>query len=220
MKRKGSQTVPHQIEEEPAHEFYARICAIHPKSIQSATWIPLISSSENQQNKSSSLEVSVTSHNVVPADDDVCDDSMLKAKNPTGNNLGTFAQALHFASMKSNNKGSSKFKLNKSNKGFQILTKMGYRESEGGLGKYRQGRMIPIKIKPKLDCHGLGVDLKNTKSGNRQISENKVTKKVKVTTSHVSQQFSHDRQKERMARHLLRMDIDVQYEDMYLKLMR
>ena len=50
----------------------------------------------------------------------------------------------------------SKLSLNSSNKGFQMLEKMGWKESEGGLGKQRQGRMIPLQPSLKLDQKGLG----------------------------------------------------------------
>jgi hypothetical protein len=50
----------------------------------------------------------------------------------------------------------SKLTLNSSNKGYQMLEKMGWKESEGGLGKERQGRLIPLTPSLKLDQKGLG----------------------------------------------------------------
>lgn len=50
----------------------------------------------------------------------------------------------------------SQLSLDKSNKGFQILARMGWREKDGGLGKDRQGKLSPVKTILKRNKHGLG----------------------------------------------------------------
>ena len=47
--------------------------------------------------------------------------------------------------------------LDKNNKGFQLLTKMGFCEEQGGLGKARQGTLTPIHPKYNVGGKGLGL---------------------------------------------------------------
>lgn len=111
----------------------------------------------------------------------------------------------------------SQLSLDKSNKGFQILARMGWREKDGGLGKDRQGKLSPVKTILKRNKHGLGaarsvkarvthtqdqLDTKqNSKNGGRQNS-NSVQKNRK---NHQEQQ------RDKKARMLLSSDIPEEY---------
>jgi hypothetical protein len=112
----------------------------------------------------------------------------------------------------------SKLSLNSSNKGFQMLEKMGWKESEGGLGKQRQGRMIPLQPSLKLDQKGLGCSAKKNKrkcksflrneNGASSIQSSPPTFQKKLLRQQVLQDESQARKRIRV---LLRSDLADEY---------
>jgi len=116
------------IEDEPAHEFYANLLGMNP--------------SKKCSPDSQSLPMSaVDSANVIPPDSE-------KSGNPN-NSTTAFGKAYRSALVEG--KELSKLSLDGSNKGHQMLSKMGWKESEGGLGRKRQGTMVPVKTMLKID---------------------------------------------------------------------
>lgn len=102
-----------------------------------------------------------------------------------------------------------------------MLTKMGFNEKDGGLGKHRQGQMVPVKTILKLDRKGLG-------SGRRKIA--KVTHKFKngadcgdnnnnnerkLTKSERKRLAKLERDKEQMKAKKARMIISSELDDKY-----
>ena len=64
--------------------------------------------------------------------------------------------------MKSQEIQLSSISIDRSNKGFKLLSKMGWREQDGGLGKRRQGSMLPIQTVLKEGKLGLGAGKRKT----------------------------------------------------------
>ena len=64
-----------------------------------------------------------------------------------------FSQAYRKALSSSQNLSS--LSLNASNKGYQILSSMGWKDRDGGLGRKRQGSLAPIKKQLKRGKEGL-----------------------------------------------------------------
>lgn len=201
------------IEEEPAHEIYARICGVQIQSSSSTIrTIDSLSSSYNHLKSSNDGIEDGSTSAIIDAE-----------KSVNYELISEFGQAFAYASKEVPSSQTTQFQLNKSNKGFQLLTKMGYREEDGGLGKLRQGRIRPIQAKRKIDNRGVGVPggrVKvscSTKSTNALHQESKKSKRVNKSTSKIEQS---NRQKERIARNLLRTDISIEHEEIFLTLMR
>uniref|UniRef100_A0A7R9WBN6 G-patch domain-containing protein n=1 Tax=Pseudictyota dubia TaxID=2749911 RepID=A0A7R9WBN6_9STRA len=112
--------------------------------------------------------------------------------------------------------------LDKSNKGFKILASMGWKEEDGGLGKYRQGPMEPVKTSLKSDKKGLGM-VKTDERVTHRLGQmcSKVTSadgKQICSRKRVALEADREKQRDKRARILLRDDIPVEYEGLYLSL--
>eukprot|EP00551_Chaetoceros_affinis_P005030 CAMPEP_0203675054 /NCGR_PEP_ID=MMETSP0090-20130426/18568_1 /ASSEMBLY_ACC=CAM_ASM_001088 /TAXON_ID=426623 /ORGANISM="Chaetoceros affinis, Strain CCMP159" /LENGTH=239 /DNA_ID=CAMNT_0050541109 /DNA_START=20 /DNA_END=739 /DNA_ORIENTATION=+ len=161
------------VEEEPSHEIYAsligkdaaKIC--HQVSASTAT---TLTGSTSTNTRSHSWRRSGSA--IVPPDQNItCTITGTGREDKSGNSASakttksTFAnfyrRALQSHSSTTSTLTSapvplSQLSLDRSNKGFQMLTKMGFKEKDGGLGKMRQGQLSPVKTILKLDKMGLG----------------------------------------------------------------
>lgn len=113
--------------------------------------------------------------------------------------------------------------LDPSNKGFKLLLKMGWREEDGGLGKHRQGTLLPIKTVLKKGKHGLGASNRKEerithKSMNMEVvvHERKRTKAERKKSQRLEQAQSG--QEMRRIRMMLRTDISDEHERLYEQL--
>ena len=115
----------------------------------------------------------------------------------------------------------SSLSLDQSNRGFRILSQMGWKEEDGGLGKRRQGTLVPIKTRLKNDKRGLGVGKKKeervTHQPHQRASvEEKETKAQRRRRKKAEREEEQHRQKR--ARMLLRTDVTDEYEKLYMSL--
>ena len=212
----GVHSDTHIIEEEPAHEIYARICGIQ------------LSSTQSRRNRAITVlpihEIATSFHHsrdidliVSEKSDALCGDE--RQYDHRHSCKSVFGKALAYASTEVPSTQTNKLTFDKSNKGFQLLKKLGFHEEDGGLGKMRQGRLSPIEIKRKIDKRGLGVP-----GGERNISSSMVMSPREKKRSKVKHKVSNechqiDKQKERMVRSLLRTDVSIEHEDIFLTLM-
>jgi len=149
-----------KIEEEPAHELYANLVGLSSASFASAGRTAAKSQTckydEDNPIHSGQISYSNTSNigsNIIP------DTHMPErvAKPPMESTSAPQSQfGKFYQSALSNPAYLSKLSLDKSNRGFQLLTKMGWRENEGGLGRNRQGTLMPVKTCLKHDKKGIG----------------------------------------------------------------
>ena len=103
-----------------------------------------------------------------------------------------------------------------SNKGYQMLSKMGWNKKDGGLGKRRQGRMNPTSI-VKHDKVGLGsFPPTNKTTSTVQKHSHMETKALKRRRQ--KEELEHKKKKEKQIRIMLRSDIPDNMEDLYLNL--
>ena len=141
---------PNLVEDEPVHEFYANLIGHKPKSYQqpqpaarprprprprpdaTAARVPPVQAPTN------------TSSTVIPADTHLSIPIPAPIKSIYRKALDQPTQEL------------SKISIDKTNKGFRMLTRMGWKESEGGLGRSRQGTLSPVKTRFKKDTRGIG----------------------------------------------------------------
>jgi len=119
---------------------------------------------------------------------------------------------------------SSSIQLNHSNKGFQLLTRLGWKEKEGGLGKNRQGVMKPVEAKLKVDRRGLGSTPVRSKkksaafpSSNQQKQQQSQPESKSKRRQRAKEKEDHEQRREKKIRMLLRSDISCEFEDLYLK---
>jgi hypothetical protein len=114
--------------------------------------------------------------------------------------------------------------LDRSNKGFEILTKIGWREQEGGLGKKRQGSLLPIKTVLKGEGKkGIGAGKQKTARITHRFQkketvqdDQKETKAQRNRRRHLERGEA-SRQDKRI-RMMLRTDVSDEYEQLYTKL--
>ena len=150
------------IEEEPSHEIYL---SLFPKSQRERMSSAYSSFRFTQQQSVLSIESSCTIndpensiihkipiHETVRKNDSKDDTD----KNKMNNNpiipkhIKIYQQA--FASPPK----LSALSLDKSNKGYQLLSNLGWKENEGGLGRNRQGSLEPIQTQYKTNKRGIG----------------------------------------------------------------
>jgi len=124
-----------------------------------------------------------------------------------------------------------------------MLNGMGWSEDSGGLGKSRQGEMLPVKTTLKMDKRGLGSGTgRRGKPSARGSAEAKITHKHddieaaagrnrgKTTGTGPSDETKAQRKKrkkreaqkaahdDRRVRMMLQSDIPPEYEDLYMQL--
>lgn len=118
-----------------------------------------------------------------------------------------------------NPKKLSSLSLDASNKGFKLLHKMGWKETDGGLGKQRQGTLTPIKTVIKNDKCGLGRKRQEKQVTHQQetsVEQPKETKAQRKRRKKMEHEKEQHRQKR--ARMLLRTDVSDEYEQLYMSL--
>ena len=113
--------------------------------------------------------------------------------------------------------------LGPSNKGFKLLLKMGWREEDGGLGKRRQGTLLPIKTVHKKGKLGLGAsNRKEPRITHKSMSKEGVVQDRKMTKAErkKTKRLEHEKsgQEMRKIRMMLRTDISDEHEKLYEQL--
>ena len=127
---------PTEIEEEPAHEFYANLTGTNSFYASNKSGnLPLPHSSSPS-----------TTHIIPPSCDE---EKVITKKRP---NPLTKVYRTSFA----NPPTLSSISIDSKNKGFRMLQNLGWRETDGGLGRKRQGSLTPIKTQLKRNKRGLG----------------------------------------------------------------
>lgn len=189
----GQVQQPSVIEEAASHEIYASLLGIRRRVAP-----PLLEA---------------TGAALIESEDDENDTSQEKAQPTT-----SLIQSLK----KSEETVMSSLRLDKSNKGFEMLSKMGWKESEGGLGRDRQGPMLPIKTVFKSDKKGLGVGKpKPARVTHSQAPAKDDTPKQETKAERKRRQRSEREREEcrnKKIRMMLRTDISDEYEQLYMKL--
>lgn len=123
----------------------------------------------------------------------------------------------------------SSLAIQPSNKGFKLLEKMGWKECEGGLGRNRQGSLLPVKTMLKDDKKGLGASPRKRarvthrrkgKKGNNTPQETKKlpheTKAQRKWRLRTEREKQHNDAKK--IRLMLRTDVGDEYEKLYRQL--
>lgn len=151
----------------------------------------------------------------------------------TAKKTSAFAEAFQHALSNSAHSSTTQLKLDRSNKGFRLLQKMGWNEREGGLGKNRQGNLLPVKTVLKQDKKGLGLSKKTPKITHKAAAAAPSNKKTKIRKNPNDQHQkmtkaqrkrinrrlqSQQQMKDRRIRMMLRTDISDEYEELYSKL--
>ena len=228
------------IEDEPASDFFASVVGVKPRKRRRILPQPRAKFESANQNNNQS-ETSTASLPIVDAEKEeikanCCSDKKSDALK------SEMAHTLHraFANPPANQTSLS---LDKSNKGYTMLSAMGWSEESGGLGRSRQGEMLPVKTTLKMDKRGLGSS--STKRGKRSAqgsAEARITHKhhdieAAAGRNHTPQaeagpsgETKAERKKrkkqeaekasrnDRRVRMMLRSDIPPEYEDLYMQL--
>jgi len=146
------------IEDELSHEIYAGIIGkdvskiiSNSSSSQSMSLPPL----PHYHRKNFSLSNSKYSVLIPLSSNETSSSSSSSSLPPSHNKMKCSFLDLYHGSLASQ-KEISQLSLDRTNKGFQMLTNMGFKESEGGLGRSRQGKLAPVKTTLKLDKRGVG----------------------------------------------------------------
>ena len=107
--------------------------------------------------------------------------------------------------------------LDKNNKGFQLLTKMGFCEEQGGLGKARQGTLTPIHPKYSVGGKGLGLVVRLPRPRPRSTKDNNnydmlVKKETKgQRRKRMQEAAKKDQMRNKRARMLINSDLPDEY---------
>lgn len=190
---------PILVEDESPQEFYASLIGKKPRAVKSSETTP---PSKNRRHYSSTLPIVVASEESSPP-----------VSNAEFNQ--TYKRAI------SDPPQLSSLSLDPSNKGFKLLTSMGWKEDEGGLGKRRQGNLTPVKTQIKNDKRGVGRGRKKEERVTHHPHE-KISVKVQETKAQRKRRRKAEREKEqrreKRVRMLLRTDVSDEYEKLYMGL--
>mmetsp|Transcript_13362 Transcript_13362/g.18381 ORF Transcript_13362/g.18381 Transcript_13362/m.18381 type:complete len:247 (-) Transcript_13362:133-873(-) len=199
---------PHVIEEEPPHEFYASLFfggKTTTTSMQTFAPIhPPSSSSTSSTISSPSSSAIAIPPDIPPAN------SHMKGKS-------VFSKVYHQA-LTNPPPPTSSLKLDKSNKGYKLLSQMGWKEQDGGLGKHRQGVIRPVQAAYKVDKRGLGIPPKQFKRKKDHPETNVVPMSKAKRRQLEKERNAREKLKEKRIKMALRTDVSCDYEDLYLKL--
>ncbi len=152
----SSKSEPTNIEDEPSHEIYANLIGkdpskiILPQSCMKSTSIII----RTRNAESSIIPLYAPVHE--KEEEECIDDDNFCTRTCTHRINHSFVNLYKSAINSLQTSPMSQLSLNKNNKGFQILTRMGFNEKDGGLGKTRQGKISPVKTVLKNDKRGLG----------------------------------------------------------------
>lgn len=147
---------PTVIEDEPSHEIYANLIGKSFASI--ITPHPSTALMQrSQDNYTSVIPPTDCESSTAPFSSTAARMEQIKeGTNDSGYNQNSIADVYRRAFSSASSPALSQISLSKKNKGYQLLTKMGFEEKDGGLGKNRQGQVTPMKTMLKLDRRGLG----------------------------------------------------------------
>jgi len=182
------------IEQIPSHEIYASLLGIKP-AVSAAAASPLLSSSACNA-------IAITIDTDVEA-------------------TSAFSRAYHKA-LASSSTTLSCLKLDQSNKGFRLLSQLGWRENEGGLGRRRQGNLEPVKTALKRNKKGLGAGPKVKARITHQESPKppkaiqRQQKRCRKRERELEREQSLSRDKD--IRFMLRTDVSEEYSELYRSL--
>ena len=115
-------------------------------------------------------------------------------------------------------------KLDHSNKGFRLLSQLGWKENEGGLGRRRQGNLEPIKTMLQRNKMGLGAAAAvGSKMKARITHLPKPPKTMHRPNQHVGKKFREREQassscRDKEIRFMLRTDVSEEYVELYRSL--
>ena len=183
--------IPRVVEDEPPHEFYANLVGHKPKSY-------VVHRQETQKQE--------------------CDDSrsIPPLEVPAGTTLIPIETTQHQHTRKEKQSvyrrflaqpvKQSKLSLDISNKGFRMLARMGWKESEGGLGRSRQGMLEPIKARP---AKNMGIKETKQKTVRNERSEMQETKAGR--RQRIKDEAEKERVRSKRARLLISSDIPEEY---------
>ena len=214
------------IEDEPASDFYASLVGVNPSaaSRKRRRILPPPNKSDNTAPLLEADSTTSSSHIVDAKKGEIQrngDDTDTRASK------SEMAQTLHRAF--ANPTKQTSLSLDNSNKGYALLSAMGWSEDSGGLGKSRQGEMVPVKTTLKMDKRGLG-----SVAGKRGIThkhddiEAAAGRRCGNTTGGGETKAQRKKRKKREAqkavrddkrvRMMLRSDIPPEYEELYMQL--
>ena len=197
------------IDEEPAHEFYANL--FEDKKIVATNPVSSLSNRNSLQFSTSSSLIQRPLVSATIQDD--CHDS-----SEVGNIVkeSDFSRAYRKALSSSQNLSS--LSLNASNKGYKILSSMGWKERDGGLGRKRQGSLAPIKTQLKRGKQGLGAGKPfAARVTHLQTSKALVTKKHR--RKRVKEEAEIERKRGKRARIIINSNLPTEYDEILLRLL-
>ena len=230
------------VEDEPASDFYASVVGM--KSRKRRRILPQSKPKVESATPNNSLLGDTTaSLPIVDAEKEEIKANECSAGGKKPNDAALKSEmghALHraFANPPTNQTSLS---LDKSNKGYTMLSAMGWSEESGGLGRWRQGEMLPVKTTLKMNKRGLGSSsAKRGKRSSPGIIEAKITHKhqdieaaagrnhnpeagpsgeTKAERKKRKKQEAEEASRDdRRVRMMLRSDIPPEYEDLYMQL--
>lgn len=183
------------VEDIPSHEIYTSLVGIKPRPS------PLL----QQQLAPSSSEVAIVEIGI---------------SERRQNNRTEFWRTY----MKSKEIQFSSMSIDSSNKGFKLLSNMGWREKDGGLGKRRQGSLLPIQTVLKADTLGVGagkrkiarITHKHTNKEEIIVQDRKVTKAERKRLRQLEQDEAN--RQDKIIRMMLRSDVPDADEALYARL--
>jgi hypothetical protein len=189
---------PILVEDESPQEFYASLIGNKPRAVNTSKTAP---SSKNQSQYSSTLPVVAS------------EEASVSVADAEFNII--YKRAI------SDPPQLSSLSLGPSNKGFKLLTSMGWKEHEGGLGKRRQGNLTPVKTQIENDKRGLGRGRKMEERVTHHPHE-KASVRVRETKTQRKRRRKAETEKEQRSekrvRMLLRTDVSDEYEQLYMGL--
>eukprot|EP01083_Nonionella_stella_P060645 158269_1 len=215
---------PTMIEEEPSHELYLNIIGKDSAKISpnSSTTTLRTQFSSSRRGTSTGNSASIRTPTIIPSND-----YQTKTTKPNIDfkNKNSFASVYRRALSSSNTHNSyhsSQLSLDRKNKGYQILTKLGFKERDGGLGKNRQGGISPVKTILKFDKRGLGSGKRSTpKVTHHQHTTLKSTPDVNVTLNkketkgerkrRLKKEMQTEQMKEKRARMMINSELSDEY---------
>jgi hypothetical protein len=194
-----SSSHPFVIEDESPHEFYANLLGIKPK--------PTPSSPGDNRRPTIRTQPSLP---IVPPEEAPQKESRYDAFNRTYRRAVSDPPKL------------SALSLDQSNKGFKLLSRLGWNEDEGGLGKQRQGTLTPFKTCLKNDRYGIGAGKKKVARVTHRPHQPAQAVTPKLSKAQRRRRRKAEREQEqrrdKRARMLLRTDVSDEYEKLYMNL--
>lgn len=207
------------VEEEPPHEFYARLCGKPVNYLHQKLFVP---TSSSQSHAIHNLVLSSSSISIIPPD---CDKKISERNEEESS---AFSKAYKYAS--TNPKLYFPPQLNSSNcqKKLKLRQKMEWKKEDGKLGKRRDGSLCPItkkwneyrrglgssKLMGKITHHDNSTTLtrkeKKARYENGKIKPNRAQRKRKRREKEEKEKL-----KDKKVKLMLRTDVSDNYERLY-----